>query len=310
MRIVIAGGTGLIGRALVGALVAGGHEVVVLTRRSAAAAGAPAGASAARWDPSAGAGSLAGVLVGAGAVVNLAGASVGARPWTSGRRREILDSRLLATSALVDAAAALPAADRPAALVNASGVDYYADRGDEEQDESSPGDRALFLGDVCGRWEEAAVAAEAAGVRVVRMRTGLVLARGAPALRLMALPFRLFAGGPSGSGRQWVSWVHLDDVVGLYALAATYPSLSGAVNATAPAPVRQAEVAAAIAGVLHRPNWLRQPAPLLRLAMRQQADLLLASHRVLPRAALAAGYAFRWPALEPALADALGRTGG
>ncbi|HXM58575.1 MAG TPA: TIGR01777 family oxidoreductase [Candidatus Dormibacteraeota bacterium] len=314
MRIVIAGGTGLIGRALVGALVDDGHDAVVLTRRPAGAdaASLPAGASAAVWDPASPAGSWTSALVGADALVNLAGTNVGTRPWTPSRRREIMDSRMRATSTLVAAMAALPAGDRPRAFVCASGVDYYGDRGDEELVEaSSPGDPAAsFLAAVCERWEAAAAEAESAGVRVVRMRTGLVLARSALALRLLALPFRLFAGGRTGSGRQWVSWVHMDDVVGLYARAAADPALNGAVNLVAPSPVRNAELAAAIGRTLRRPTWLPQPAPLLRLAMRGQSELLLASRRVLPRAALAAGYDFTRPELEPALAEALGRAAG
>jgi hypothetical protein len=205
----------------------------------------------------------------------------------------------------------LPAAERPGALLSASGVDYYGERGDEELDERSPaGDPSTsFLAEVCARWEEAAAAAEPLGVRVVRVRTGLVLARQAPALRLMALPFRLFAGGRTGSGRQWVSWIHLDDVVGMYAWAAAEPSVTGPLNATAPEPARQAAMAAAIGHTLGRPVWLPQPAPLLRLGMGRLSELLLVGHRALPRAALEGGYRFRWPALEPALREALGKDG-
>jgi uncharacterized protein (TIGR01777 family) len=144
----------------------------------------------------------------------------------------------------------------------------------------------------------------------VRLRTGLVVARRALALRLMALPFRLFAGGRTGSGRQWVSWVHIDDAAGLYELAATDPQVRGPLNVVAPAPVRNGDLAREIGRVLHRPSWLPLPAPLLRLAMRRQADLLLAGHQVLPRAALARGYEFEYPALGPALEDALGRRPG
>jgi uncharacterized protein len=308
MKVVLAGGTGLIGTALTRELAGAGHDVAVLTRRPpGAVSGLPEGARAARWSPGGPAADWAGVLEGAGAVVNLAGASVGTRPWTAGRRREILESRLHATSVLVAAMATLPAAARPGALVSASGVDYYGERGDEVLDEeSAPGD-AAFLAGVCARWEAAACEAEPLGVRVVRARTGLVLARQALALRLQALPFRLFAGGPTGSGRQWVSWVHLDDVVGLYALAAQDGALSGPLNLVAPEPVRSADLAAAIGRALRRPVWLRQPAPLLRLALRRQSELLLVGHRVLPRVALGRGYEFRRPVLGPALAEALGR---
>jgi uncharacterized protein (TIGR01777 family) len=311
MRVVVAGGTGLIGAALVGALAEGGHEPAVLTRRAPEdVTGLPAGARAARWDPSRPAGDWTSALEGADAVVNLAGASVGGGPWTAGRRREILESRLRATSALVAAMAGLPAEVRPRALLNASGVDYYDERDDGPVDEGSPPGEGAFLAGVCVRWEAAAREAEPLGVRVVLLRTGLVLAREAPALRLMALPFRFFVGGPSGSGRQWMSWIHVDDTVGMYELAASDEGLSGPLNVVGPAPVRHAEMAAEIGRALHRPVWLRQPAPLLRLAMRQQADLLLSGHRVLPTVALAHGYRFRYPALGPALDDALGRRAG
>jgi len=307
MKVVVAGGTGMIGGALTRALAGAGGEVVVLTRRPVEEAGSlPAGARAARWTPAEPAGAWAEALEGAGAVINLAGASVGTRPWTAGRVREILDSRVRATSALVAAMAAMPAAARPRALLNASGVDYYGERGDETLDEGSAAGGGAVLAAVCIRWEAAAREAEPLGIRVVRLRTGLVLARDAVALRLMALPFRLFAGGSTGSGRQWVSWVHIEDVVGLYGLALRDGEVSGALNVVAPEPVRNAELAAEIGRVLRRPVWLPQPAPLLRLAMRGQAELLLVGHRVRPAVALKRGYEFRYPALQPALADSLG----
>jgi uncharacterized protein (TIGR01777 family) len=308
MRVVVAGGTGLIGTALIAVLAGAGHDVVVLTRRPVEEVrGLPAGARVVRWSASADPlDGWAGDLDGAGGVINLAGASVGAGPWTAGRVREILQSRLRASSALVAAMAALPADARPAVLLNASGVDYYGERGDETLDEGSPAGDGAVLAGVCERWEAAAREAEPLGVRVVRLRTGLVLARGASALRLMALPFRMFAGGRTGSGRQWVSWVHLEDVVGLYGLALRDPGVSGPLNVVSPEPVRNAELAREIGRALHRPVWLPQPAPLLRLAMRRQSELLLLGHRVLPAVALGRGYEFRYPAVGAALANALG----
>lgn len=308
MRVVVAGGTGLIGTAVTRALAAAGDEVIVLTRRPVGEVrGMPAGASAVRWTPSEPDGAWSEALDGADGVINLAGASVGTRPWTPGRVREILDSRLRATSALVAAMGALPAAGRPRALLNASGVDYYGERGDETLDErSAPGGGAVLAG-VCERWEAAALEAEPLGVRVVRLRTGLVLARDALALRLMALPFRLLLGGRTGSGRQWVSWVHLEDVAGLYALALRDHRVSGPLNVVAPEPARNAEMAAEIGRVLHRPVWLPQPAPLLRLGMGRMSELLLVGHRVLPAVAQARGYEFRFPEVGPALEATLGR---
>jgi uncharacterized protein (TIGR01777 family) len=193
-----------------------------------------------RWDPQDARGGWAAQLRGADVLVNLCGANIGSRPWTPARQQEILDSRVRATGALVEAMAALSAADRPRALINASGVDYYGDRGDETLDEDSPAGDSALLAQVCARWEGAAREAEPLGVRVVRVRTGVVFSRGSTALGLMALPFRLFAGGPVGNGRQWVSWIHLTDVVGLYVLAAQDETIAGGFNAVAPEPVRNA----------------------------------------------------------------------
>ncbi|HLH71079.1 MAG TPA: TIGR01777 family oxidoreductase [Candidatus Dormibacteraeota bacterium] len=299
MKVVVAGGTGYIGSALLRALHQAGHETVVLTRRPPqAVSGLPSSARAVRWDATTSDARLTAALEGAGAVVNLAGSNIGAWPWTPGRRAEILESRVQATRALVSSLRE-GGAPRPA-LINASGIDYYGDRGEEVIDEeSAPG--TSFLARVCAQWEEAAREAERLGCRVVMMRTGLVLSRDSPTLRLLALPFRLFVGGPAGSGRQWVSWVHLDDVVGLYLLAIEDVTLSGPVNVVAPDPRRNAELAAELGRVLGRPSWLPVPASVLRLVLGEQADLLLHGRRVEPKVALARGYAFR----RPSLADAL-----
>ena len=163
-----------------------------------------------------------------------------------------------------------------------------------------------FLADVCVRWEAAALAAEPLGVRVALVRQAFVLARDATVLRLMALPFRLFLGGRIGSGRQWFSWVHVDDLVVIYRLALTDPSLAGAINAAAPEPCRQAELAAALGRTLHRPSWLPVPGWAIRLVLRGQATLILDSRRVVPARAMALGFAFRHPTLGEALADVLG----
>ena len=303
MKVVVAGGSGYIGTALGSALVDAGHDLVVLTR---AGGGQGRAGRAVRWDPTDPSQPWANELAGAGAVVNLAGSSIGGGPWTRARERDILDSRLLATGALVKAMSALPPGDRPPAFVSASGVDYYGERGDEILDEGSAGGTGAYLAEVCARWEAGAVTAERLGTRVVRMRTGLVPSRDAKALHLMALPFRLFAGGRTGSGRQWVSWVHLADAVGLYLLAIDDATLSGPLNAASPNPVRNTELAAGIARALGRPNWLPAPAPILRLVLRRQAEMLLVGHRVVPRLAQERGYSFRHAELGDALRDSLG----
>ncbi len=305
MRVVIAGGSGMVGRHLARALLAHGWAVDVLTRDpERTASRLPAGARAVAWTPGGTAG-LESLLDGSDGVINLAGVSLGPRPWTPGRKRAILSSRLAATSAIVAALRALPPDRRPAVLVNASGSDIYTGRDAEPATESTEPSRD-FLADVCLRWEAAAREAEPLGVRVAIVRTAIAFAADAPVLRLLALPFRLFVGGRLGSGRQWFSWIHVDDLVGIYLLALTDPSIAGPINGVAPEPCREAELAAALGHTLHRPSWLPAPAWALRLVLRDQATLLIGSRRVVPARALAAGYRFEHPALDEALVDVLG----
>jgi uncharacterized protein (TIGR01777 family) len=305
MRVVIAGGSGMIGRHLARALLADGWAVDILTRDPArTATRLPPGARAVAWTPDEQAGLVA-VLDGADGVINLAGVSLGPRPWTPGRKRAILGSRLAATGAIVTALGALPADRRPKVLVNASGSDVYTGKDAEPADESTePGDD--FLADVCLRWEAAARGAEPLGVRVAMVRTAFVLARDAPVLRLLALPFRLFLGGRLGTGRQWFSWIHIDDLVGIYRLALTDDAIVGPINGAAPEPCRQVELAGALARTLHRPCWLPAPAWAIRLALRDQATLLIGSRRVVPARALARAYQFEHRSVDEAVADVLG----
>lgn len=304
MKVVIAGGSGMIGRHLARSLVADGHQVDVLTRDPGRRDWRlPPGVGQVGWTVEANP-ALGAALAGADAVVNLAGVSLGPRPWTSSRKRAILSSRLDATEALVGSIATLPAADRPRVLLNASGTDVYTGRDAEPATEStSPADD--FLARVCIEWEARARAAEALGVRVVVMRQAFVLAGDAPVLGLMTFPFRIFAGGRLGSGKQWFSWIHVDDLVALYRWAVDADGISGAVNAAAPEPCRNSEFAATVGRVLHRPNWLPAPSFVLRLALRDQVTLVLGSRRAVPRRALDAGFSFRFPGLEAALRDVL-----
>ena len=305
-RIVVAGGTGYIGGHLLQELADAGHDTTVLTRRPPGEAGdLPGGARAVQWDPDRPGPALVQALSGAEAVVNLAGTSIGGRPWTPRRRVSILQSRVRATKALVDAMGELEASQRPGVLVNASGIDYYGDRGEEPVAETASAGSS-FLASVCRLWESEARKAEAPGVRVVMLRTGLVLSRTSPAFRLWTLPFRLFVGGPAGSGRQWVSWIHLDDVVGLYRLAVEDAQVAGPVNLASPNPCRNEELAVAIGRGLGRPAKLRTPAPLLRAGLDGLADLLLHGRRAVPEVANARGYRFRYPTLEAALDGSLG----
>ncbi|MGH7920172.1 MAG: TIGR01777 family oxidoreductase [Candidatus Dormibacteraceae bacterium] len=301
--VAILGGSGYVGRPLTAALLAEGRQVRVLTRDVARAA-VPAGATAVPWSADGGAGALGKALAGCSAVVNLAGASIGKGAWTTSRREVLLQSRLRATELVVAALAALGEGERPAALVNASGIDYYGDRGDDAVTEKDcPGDS--FLATLCRDWESAAVEAEGLGTRVVRLRTGAALAGDAEVLAQLVRPFRMFAGGRLGSGRQWFAWIHLVDLVGLYRLAIADATLTGPVNAVAPDPRRESEVAALIGGLLHRPAMVPMPAFALRLALGRKADLVLHGRRALPEVALAHGYEFRYSTLEAALGEAL-----
>jgi uncharacterized protein len=305
MRIAIAGGSGFLGRRLTAAWLEAGHDITILTRH-APSAELSVRPSYRKWNPPTVDDDLIATLRGADAVVNLAGVSIGGRPWTPGRKRAILQSRLAATGTIVEAIARLPAADRPRVLVNASGIDIYGDRPEGEMTEDSPpGDS--FLAGVVVAWELAARAAEACGVRVALARTALIVAPEAPAWRLLLLPFRLFLGGPLGSGRQRFTWVHADDAVGLYDQALRDPSIVGPINMVAPDVPTQRELARAIGRTMHRPAIVPVPAFVLRLALWGQADILLHGRVAVPAKALATGYEFLHPTIESALSDVLAR---
>lgn len=296
MKVLVAGGTGFIGRALTGALGADGHAVRVLTRRPERG-----GANAVRWNPAAGEVDRAG-LAWADAVVNLAGATI-ARRWTPLIKREIRESRVDATTFLAVALAALPRP--PRVFVSASAIGYYGDRGDELVDESSaPG--TDFLSQVTRDWESAAAPASAAGMRVVLPRIGLVVAPRGGLLAPLLPIFRLGLGGPLASGRQWWSWITLDDLVAVIGFALRVETLQGPVNAVAPHPVTNAEFARTLGRVLRRPAVIPVPAFALRLRYGEAADgALLTGCRVSSARLVAAGYTFRSPDLEAALRSLL-----
>jgi uncharacterized protein (TIGR01777 family) len=243
-------------------------------------------------------GELDGIMSETDAVVNLAGASIADGRWSDARKRAIRESRVESTRALV--AAMRTASPRPRVLVNASASGFYGDTGDDEVDEGMPAGSG-FLADVCRAWEAEAVKAEPLEVRVVRARLGVILGPDGGALARMLLPFRAFIGGPLGSGRQWMSWIQRDDVVQLVRTAVENEALTGPVNVTAPSPVRNADFARVLGHVLDRPAVLPTPAFALRLALGEMATMLLTGQRVLPAAALAAGYEFRYPELDGAL---------
>jgi uncharacterized protein (TIGR01777 family) len=297
MRISVTGSSGLIGSALVPFLAAQGHEVGRVVRSTTAA-------GAWRWDP--GAGHVdAGAVNGKDAVVHLAGEPIAAGRWSAARKARIRDSRVRGTRVVAEAVAR--ANPRPKALLCASAMGFYGDRGDERLTEASAPGRG-FLSDVSREWEEACAPARDQGVRVVNLRFGLVLSPAGGALAKMLLPFRLGAGGVVGSGKQWWSWVALDDVGGAIQHALVTPGLSGPVNVAAPNPVTNAEFTRTLGRVLARPTLFPVPVFAARLAFGEMADaLLLASARVVPERLQQTSYVFRHPELEGALRHLLGR---
>jgi uncharacterized protein (TIGR01777 family) len=297
MRLLITGGTGFIGGALCQRLRTHGHQLVVLSR-SAARQPPREGVTFLPWDS----GEWPRAAEGCEGVVNLAGESIVAKRWTPQQKQRIRDSRVETTRRLVDALAALPR--KPAVLISASAVGYYGARDDERLTEADPAGTG-FLADTCRDWEAEAQRAQRLGVRVVRLRIGLVLAAGGGALSKMVPPFRAFLGGPLGSGRQWVSWIHREDVIGLIEWALQRSDAAGAVNATAPEPVTMGEFCRCLARVLRRPSWAPVPAVVLRALLGDMADVLLTGQRVVPAAALRAGYAFQFSDLLPALQASL-----
>lgn len=304
MKIVVTGATGFVGRPLVRALLARGHEVIAWTRDPARARiHLPALCAVESWDAH-GATDPA-KLGGVDAVLHLAGESVAGSRWTKERKHEILASRVDSSRSLVDAMQALPPAGRPRALIAASAIGYYGDRGDELLNESSPAGEG-FLADVCRAWEDEVGRAATLGVRTVSIRVGVVLGRDGGALQAMLPPFRLGGGGRVGSGRQWMSWIHLDDLVALFVHALENEQLAGIVNGTAPDPVTNARFTSELGRALSRPTIVPVPAFALRLLLGEMSQILLASQRVAPERARASGFTFRWPELAPALDDLCG----
>ena len=301
MTILISGATGFVGRELTRHLIRHGHEVRAFSRRPALAVAALEGvADRISWDAATQEPPLE-AFDGVDAVVHLAGEPVVGR-WTASKRARIASSRIDSTRLLVSAMAKLQTP--PATLISASAIGYYGDRAEEELTEDSvPG--SDFLAKTAIEWEREALGAESRGVRVVCLRTGIVVGRGGGALDAMLLPFRLGVGGPLGSGKQWWSWVSLSDVVGLIDFALRTPGVSGPLNVTAPQPVRQADFARELGAALHRPAILPAPALALKLVLGGFSTELLSSKRVLPQKAEQLGYRFEHRDLAEALEHAL-----
>ena len=299
MKIVLAGGTGFLGRPLAEALARDRHEIVVLTRDGGAKP-PPDGARAVPWLPNGAPGPWAAEIDRADAIVNLAGESIAARRWSAEHKRRILDSSINATRSLVEAVRA--AATPPPVFVSASAVGYYGPLGDEIATEATPAG-SDFLARVCAQWEaEAKRASTLPGTRVACIRTGLVLERNGGALPQMLPPFKLGAGGPVGSGRQYWPWIHREDWINLVRWTLQTAAASGPINATAPNPVTNREFAQALGRALHRPAFMPAPAFALRLMLGEMADaLLLSGQRAVPAKAEHLGFAFRFARLDEAL---------
>lgn len=299
MRVIVTGGSGLIGRALVDLLAADGHRPVVVSRNPDRVEGLPAGAETAGWD-AADAARFAAIAEGSDAVVHLAGESIASGRWTDERKRRIRDSRLVSTTAIAEAIGRLERP--PGVLLQGSAVGYYGPSGDQELDEGA-GAGHDFLAAVCADWEKASASVEEHGVRRAILRTGVVLARDGGALPRMALPFRLFAGGPVGGGGQWLPWIHLADEVGAIRFLLERSEARGPFNLTAPEPVTNRELARALGGALGRPSFLPTPGFALKLVMGEMATIVLDGQRAIPRALLDLGYRFRFARISEALTD-------
>jgi uncharacterized protein (TIGR01777 family) len=304
VRVIVTGGTGLIGRALAQNLLPNGnqHQVIVLSRNPNRALDLPSGVRVVRWDArtATGWGHLA---EGADAIVNLAGESL-LGYWTPRRKRRILESRMGAGRAVVEAVQA--AVVKPRVVVQASGVNYYAPAADRTVDESGPPGQD-FLGRTALQWEASTAPVEALGVRRAVMRSGLVLSLAGGSFPLVVLPFRLLVGGPLGSGEQWFPWIHIADTVRVIRLLIENERASGPFNVVAPQAITYNDLSRALARVMRRPSWIRVPTWALRLVLGEMSAVVLNGQRAVPRKLLDLGFSFRYPTLEPALRDVLTR---
>jgi len=306
MRVVVTGATGTIGRSLVNALQARGEDVVALSRDAGRARSALGdGIEAQTWSNPMAEPPPEAALAGADAVVHLLGEPIAQR-WTDESKEAIRESRIRSTRSLVEGIAALPPERRPRTLISQSAVGFYGPRGDEKLSEDAPAG-SDFLAEVVVAWEHEALAAASSGVRVVVTRTGVVLSPSGGALAKMLPFFRLGIGGPVAGGRQYVPWVHLDDVVGAMLFCAGRPEAAGPVNLTAPDPVTNADLSRALGRVLKRPAFLPVPGLAVKALYGEMAEIVITGQRAVPAVLERLGYGFRHPDLEAALRDVLGR---
>jgi uncharacterized protein (TIGR01777 family) len=300
VKIIVAGGTGFLGRSVVNRLAREGHTVVVLSRNPVRTKPLlHPDALLVQWDAQS-PGEWISQIDGADGVINLTGEPMANRRWTNREKALILSSRVGSTRAIVEGIAGL--SHKPSFLVNASAVGYYGSVEEGDLPEESPAGRG-FVAEVCVEWEKAAMRAAGYGLRVVIPRMGVVLGEGGGALEKMMLPFRLFAGGVVGSGRQWFPWIHREDVIAALLFAVSQRELAGPVNFVAPQTVTMREFCSAVGKVMHRPSWTVAPASLVRLGLGEMADMLLTGQHVVPTVLNRSGYQFIFPDLSSALSD-------
>ncbi|MFJ5714728.1 TIGR01777 family oxidoreductase [Neobacillus sp. NPDC093127] len=298
MKIVIAGGSGFIGQKLTDILHEAGHQIVILTRKDKQPAG---NVTYVKWLEE-GTSPEKEIKI-ADVFINLAGVSINDGRWNANHQKQIYDSRMKATDELVRIIAALP--DKPSVLINASAIGIYPASINTIYTENSPETATDFLGKTVLDWENKAKQAEAHGIRVIFMRFGVVLGIEGGALPLMALPYKLFVGGTVGSGEQWVSWVHVLDVVRAIHFVIDHENLSGPVNVTSPSPIQMKDFGKTIGSVLHRPHWLPVPAFAMKMVLGQKSTLVLEGQHVVPKVLLEEGFEFMFPTLYTALEDLL-----
>jgi uncharacterized protein len=302
MKIAIAGATGFVGSRLVEQLQAQGHQIVILTRNPQQASNRFGAATVVGYNPLK-SGEWQSAIDGCDAIINLAGEPIAEKRWTPAQKRVMLESRQIGTEKIVEAIE--KATNKPPVLINASAIGYYGTSETSKFDETSPAG-SDFLAEVCTKWEAAAQAASASGTRVVILRLGIVLGENGGALGKMLAPFSAFVGGPIGSGKQWFSWIHRDDVVKLIVAAITDPNMRGVYNATAPNPVTMTDFAQTLGTVMNRPSWLPVPNFALEALLGEGAIVVLQGQQVTPTNTLAQGFEFQYPTLKPALAAILG----
>ncbi|NEP09028.1 MAG: TIGR01777 family protein [Symploca sp. SIO2C1] len=300
MKVAITGATGFVGSRLVEQLLLKGHQPLILTRNQAKAVSAFPNVEIVAYTPNQ-SGDWQKAIAGCDGVVNLAGEPIAETRWTPERKQEIFDSRKLGTKKIVEAIA--EAEPKPAVLINASAIGYYGTSETASFDETSPSGND-FLAKVCQDWEAEAQQVKDVGVRLVILRLGIVLGDGG-ALAKMIPPFQLFAGGPIGTGRQWFSWIHRDDLVNLIIEALTSPNMEGIFNATAPNPVRMSELCQTLGEVLHRPSWLPVPSFALEALLGEGAKVVLEGQQVLPKKTTSYGFKYQYPTAKQALTEIL-----